>query len=382
MCLTEDVTIKPLIICGGCSFTHSPDSWAQVLGNFRMLWGNTPQKNHDDWIKYGREICGENMDNVPKNIYDVWDTGEDITQYADVMIVGQGAAGNELNSRIVRKAIELNKGRKIIVLWQLSGWNRKEYAINKYDSMDFDTIYNEEGTMHMYSITDAKRFRNCSHMDGQDHPIPSAVGFRMNEEVDPNDAPEITPPEYMSTERMWLKGGGSHSGWEGSVLYDYFKQENETLNTFDNASVRNLEAIEYTKLFCEANDVQLLTFPGWYYTWSGQFQLGEVHSSLLSKEILDRVTLDAVDNIDGYGGIAEWGSQYEVYVNNNSNHNNPKITLPKGDYFHQNETSSVFEKANNDGEWWCGNHPSAYIHARFCNEWIKPKVLELLDNAA
>ena len=117
MCLTEDVTIKPLIICGGCSFTHSPDSWAQVLGNFRMLWGNTPQKNHDDWIKYGREICGENMDNVPKNIYDVWDTGEDITQYADVMIVGQGAAGNELNSRIVRKAIELNKGRKIIVLW-------------------------------------------------------------------------------------------------------------------------------------------------------------------------------------------------------------------------------------------------------------------------
>ena len=208
-----------------------------------MLWGNTPQKNHDAWIKYGREICGENMDNVPKNIYDVWDTGEDITQYADVMIVGQGAAGNELNSRIVRKAIELNKGRKIIVLWQLSGWNRKEYAINKYDSMDFDTIYNEEGTMHMYSSTDAKRFRNCTHMDGQDHPIPSATGFRMNEEVDPNDAPEITPPEYMSTERMWLKGGGSHSGWEGSVLYDYFKQENETLNTFDNASVRNLEAL-------------------------------------------------------------------------------------------------------------------------------------------
>lgn len=376
--------MKPLIICGGCSFTHSPDSWAQVLGNYRMLWGDTPQKNHVDWITYGREVCGENMDNVPKNIYDVWDLGEDITQYADVMIVGQGAAGNELNSRIIRKAIELNKGRKIIVLWQLSGWNRKEFAINKHDTTDFETIYNEEGTKHMSSITDAKRFRNCSHMDGQDHPIPVNHGYRMNEEVNPADAddvPEITQPEYMSAERMWLKGGGSYTGWEGSVLYDFFKKES-LLSTFDNASVKNLEAIEYTKLFCEANNVQLLTFPGWYYTWSGQFQLGDVHLSLLSKEILDRVTLDAVDDIDGYGGIAEWGSQHEVYVNNNSNTSNPRITLPKGVYFHQNETASVFEKAKNDGEWWCGNHPSAYIHARFCNEWIKPKVLKLLDNAA
>lgn len=380
VCSTGDVTIKPLIICGGCSFTHSPDSWAQVLGNYRTLWNNTAQQNHNNWKKYGKEICNANLDHIPNNIYDVWDQGTDISKLADVMVVGQGASGNELNSRVIRKAIEMNHGRKIIVLWQLSGWNRKEYAINKYGSLNFDEIYNEPGTRHMYSITDAKRFRNVSHLDGQDHEIPSAVGHRLNEEFNVDDAPEITPPEYMSSERMWLKGGGTYSGWEGSVLYDFFKQEALDLNTDDNQSVKNLEAIEYTKLFCEAHNVQLLMFPGWYWCWEGQFRLGDIHTTLLSKEVLNRLTLEAVDNIDGSGGIAEWGLQHEEYVNENTSHHNPNISLKSGYVFHGNETSSIYEKAlTDDGEWWCGNHPSAYIHAKFCNEWIKPRINTMLD---
>jgi len=382
--LTEGGTIKPLIICGGCSFTHSPDSWAQVLGNFRMLWNNTAQLYHDNWYKYGKDECGANMDNVPKNIYDVWEAGEDITQYADVMVVGQGASGNGLNSRLIRKAIEQNAGRKIIVLWQLSGWQRKEYAINYLDTVDYDTIINEHEAHHMYSIVDAQRFRNCTHIDGLEHDpkYPSANGFRMNEEMDPTNGPELTPDAFRSNSRVWLKQGGSYSGWDKRRLYDFFKEDSINLDTTDNQCIRNLETIEYMKLFCESRNVQLLTFPGWYWTWLGNFHtVGSVENSLFSRDILDRLTLDAVDNIDGFGGIAEWCIKDEKYKGTSTNNMNPTVNLSSGYEWDSNETSSVYEKAQlDDGTWWCGNHPSAYSHATFCNGWLKPKVKEMLDN--
>ena len=129
--------MKPLIICGGCSFTHSPDSWAQVLGNYKRIWNDQAQFHYGHWKEYGRDVANVNMDHLPDSLYDIWDEGEDITKYADVMVVGQGASGNHLNSRVIRHAIEQNAGRKIIVLWQLSGWQRKEYAINKFDSIDY-----------------------------------------------------------------------------------------------------------------------------------------------------------------------------------------------------------------------------------------------------
>lgn len=375
--------MKPLIICGGCSFTHGPDSWAQVLGNYKRIWMDVAQTNHTNWIKYGREICGANLDHVEPDIYKIWDEGEDITKYAEVMIVGQGAAGNGLNSRVIRKAIEQNAGRKIIVLWQLSGWNRTEYAINKHDTVEYDTIINEEGAKHMYSIVDAKRFRNCAHIDGVEHTMPGPAGWdrRINEDIDEDDHPEWTPSQYMPENRVWLKQGGGSSGWEGSVLYDYLKFDDTNMSTLDHQSVRNLETIEYMKLFCESRDVQLLTFPGWYWCWDGMFRLDTLERTLMSKEVLSRIGLDGVDNIDGFGGIAEWGLQDELYQTENSQNHNPKIKLESGYTFTANETSSVFEKAFLDNnEWWAGNHPSAYTHAKFCNNWLKPKVLKMLDN--
>ena len=383
VCLTEDVTIKPLIICGGCSFTHGPDSWEQVLGNYKRIWMDVAQTNHTNWIKYGREICGANLDHVEPDIYKIWDEGEDITKYAEVMIVGQGAAGNGLNSRVIRKAIEQNAGRKIIVLWQLSGWNRTEYAINRHDTVEYDTIINEEGAKHMYSVVDAKRFRNCAHIDGVEHTMPGPAGWdrRINEDIDGDDHPEWTPSQYMPENRVWLKQGGGSSGWEGSVLYDYLKFDDTNMSTLDHQSVRNLETIEYMKLFCESRDVQLLTFPGWYWCWDGMFRLDTLERTLISKEVLSRIGLDAVDNIDGFGGIAEWGLQDELYQTENSENHNPKIKLEIGYTCTANETSSVYEKAFLDNEeWWAGNHPSAYTHAKFCNTWLKPKVLKMLDN--
>ena len=86
----EDGIIKPLIICGGCSFTHSPDSWAQVLGNNRKdedCWAN-------DFFKvrrgYGIEQCGVNPDVFPDHVYDYWDEGEYLTDYIDVLISRAG----------------------------------------------------------------------------------------------------------------------------------------------------------------------------------------------------------------------------------------------------------------------------------------------------
>ena len=374
--------MKPLIICGGCSFTHAPDSWAQVLGNYKKIWNNTAQLNHTSWIKYGREICGANLDQVEPDIYKIWDQGEDITKYAEVMVVGQGASGNGLNSRVIRKAIEQNAGRKIIVLWQLSGWNRVEYAINKYDTLEYDTIINEEGAKHMTSVVDAERFRNCAHIDGVEYTMPGPAGWgrRINEDIDQSDHPEWTPSQYSPKNRVWLKQGGTYSGWENSTLYDTFKFESQNLHTPDHQSVINLETIEYMKLFCESRNVQLLMFPGWYWCWEGMFRLDALQSTLISKEVLDRIGISAVDNIDGFNGIAEWGMQHELYQTENYENHNPKIKLENGYAITGNETSSIYEKAYINGEWWKGNHPSAYIHAKFCNEWLKPKVSKMLDN--
>ena len=48
--------MKPLIICGGCSFTHGPDTWAQVIGNFKGIWNNTAQQNHKMYASIGSTI--------------------------------------------------------------------------------------------------------------------------------------------------------------------------------------------------------------------------------------------------------------------------------------------------------------------------------------
>ena len=383
VCLTEAETIKPLIICGGCSFTHSPDSWAQVLGNYKNIWMNTAQLYHSNWLQYGREVCGANLDHIDPDINKVWDEGEDISKYAEVMVVGQGASGNGLNSRVIRKAIEQNAGRKIIVIWQLSGWNRLEYAINRHDTVEYEAILNEEGAKHMTSVVDAKRFRNCAHIDGMPHETgrPAGWGRRINEEMNLEDHPEWTPDQYSPENRVWLKQGGGASGWEGSMMYDTLKFQGMNLSTIDHQSVYNLETIEYMKLFCESRDVQLLMFPGWYWCWDGMLRLETLERTLISKEVLSRVGIDAVDNIDGFGGIAEWGLQDELFKTENSQNHNPQIELETGYTFTANATSSIYEKALLDnGEWWAGNHPSAYTHAKFCNKWLKPKVLKMLDN--
>ncbi len=375
--------MKPLIICGGCSFTHAPDSWAQVLGNYKHVWSDGAQNNHNAWLKYGREVAGVNMDHIPKNIYDVWDQGKDITQYADVMVVGIGASGNQLNSRIIRHAIEQNAGRQIIVLWQLSSWSRNEYALNKLESMDYDKITGEHDAHHMYAVLYANRFRNCAVIDGAEHDpeFTAGWGYRNNEEVDKEDCPEWTPYQYTSDKRVWLKQGGTYTGWENQHLYDFFKEDSINTNTSDNQSVKNLETVEYMKLFCDSKNVQLLTFPGWYWCWNGNFNFGQLERTLFSKDILDRIGISAVDDIDGYCGIAEWGLQSEVYTTDNPQNINPQLRLLSGDTFTSNETSSIYEKAELDnGEWWCGNHPSAYAHAKFCNEWIKPRVQKMIDN--
>ena len=66
--------------------------------------------------------------------------------------------------------------------------------------------------------------------------------------------------------------------------------------------------------------------------------------------------MSSVNNIDGFGGIAEWGLQSEIYSLENAQNKNPKIQLSSGHNFTANETSSIYEKAYVDGEWWCGNH--------------------------
>ena len=58
MSLTEDVTIKPLVICGGCSFTHSPDSWANVLGNYREIHNGFARKFFEVWRDAGIKETG------------------------------------------------------------------------------------------------------------------------------------------------------------------------------------------------------------------------------------------------------------------------------------------------------------------------------------
>lgn len=375
--------MKPLIICGGCSFTHSPDSWAQVLGGYKKIWNDQAQYQYGHWKEYGKVVANANMDHLPESIYDLWDEGEDISKYADVLVVGQGASGNQLNSRIIRHAVEQNEGRQIIVLWQLSSWSRNEYAINRFDSVDYNTIINEHDAHHMYSIPYTRRFRNCAHIDGGEHDpgVPAGWGYDFEETVNENYA-GITPPQYRAEHRVWLKQGGGYTGWENRRLFEVFKEDYINLNTPDNQSVKNLENVEYMKLFCESKNVQLLMFPGWYWCWDGMFNFVSSESTLYSKDVLDRVGLSAVDNINNTGGIAEYGIQDELYCTPDANNPNPEIMLLSGDVYTANETSSIYEKAKlDDGTWWCGNHPSGYNHAKFCNKWLKPKVLEMLDNA-
>ena len=88
------------------------------------------------------------------------------------------------------------------------------------------------------------------------------------------------------------------------------------------------------------------------------FRLETVERTLYGHDILNRIGLDAVDNIDGFGGIAEWGLQDEVYFSQNFENKNPKIDLESGYTFPANETLVCMKKQNmiTDGGW----KPSAY----------------------
>ena len=60
--------IKPLIICGGCSFTHSPDSWAQVLGNHRDIHGGFAEEFFKTWKQFGIEVTGADPNFFPDSV--------------------------------------------------------------------------------------------------------------------------------------------------------------------------------------------------------------------------------------------------------------------------------------------------------------------------
>ena len=67
--------IKPLIICGGCSFTHSPDSWAQVLGNHRDIHDDFAEKFFETWRDFGIEMADADPSIFPDSVYEYWDDG-------------------------------------------------------------------------------------------------------------------------------------------------------------------------------------------------------------------------------------------------------------------------------------------------------------------
>ena len=51
-------------------------------------------------------------------------------------------------------------------------------------------------------------------------------------------------------------------------------------DSMDNPAIRNLETIEYMKLFCESRDIPLLISQGWYWTWEGQFNFDSYDKTL------------------------------------------------------------------------------------------------------
>tara|TARA_R110002074_G_scaffold237865_2_gene409816 strand:+ start:441 stop:1541 length:1101 start_codon:yes stop_codon:yes gene_type:complete len=361
----EDGIIKPLIICGGCSFTHSPDSWAQVLGNNRKdedCWANDFFKV---WRGYGIEQCGVNPDVFPDHVYDYWDEGEYLTDYIDVLIVGQGAAGNDLNSRVIRNVIQAERekypDRPIGVFWQLSGWDRIEFLTNVWEIPWHKELYDKDE--HMTSVI-KPWVRTPSDL--------KQVGGHS-----PWNSP--TPEAFLPKNRYWWKSGGAgHEQWVDSPLEEFTKEYYENIWTNEHTAVKNLEYIEHTRLFCDNLDIPITIFPGWSHTWDKALNLGAVQSSMSAFELLGRLPDDIVTDIPGYHGIAEWAMQYELFSGPGfeREYDQVKPYVQKLSYL----GSSSYEKYKDmeTGEYIPGNHPSCYAHAMFSHHWINPRVKEML----
>ena len=360
--------MKPLVICGGCSFTHSPDSWAQVLGNHRDIHGDFAENFFKTWRDAGINECGVDPSIFPESIYEYWEDGEDLTDYIDVLVVAQGAAGQELNSRILRNAIadakKENPTRPIFAIWQLSGWDRIEMLSNTHSNPWHKELY-----------------QNDRHMTSVIHPWLNQVTERdIMGRVDSTER-VLTPTAFRSNERFWWKSGGAvPEQWVDSALEDYTKYYYADVWTKEYTSIKNLELIEYTRQFCDSHNIPLLIFPGWSGTWGHAFDLGEIDSVISAFEILERLPHDIVTNIDGYGGIGEWGYQHRIYhMEKYKDHCYDDVLIDEINS-QLNEGGSNYEKYYEDGEYLAGNHPSCHIHALFCNQWVKPKVKEFLES--
>lgn len=368
MSLTEDVTIKPLVICGGCSFTHSPDSWANVLGNYREIHNGFARKFFEVWRDAGIKETGADPSIFPDSVYDYWEDGEDLTDYIEVLNVAQGAAGQELNSRIIRNAItdvlQENPDRQILVFWQLSGWDRIEMLTNSWANTWHDSLYKHD--RHMTSVI-RPWLNNVTE--------PDVMG-----RVDSTER-MLTPTVFTPKERYWWKSGGAvPEQWLDSALENYTKHYYEDVWSSEYSSLKNLELIEYTRNFCDNRSIPLIIFPGWSGTWNRAVCLSEIDTQFSAFEMLDRLPEDIVTDIDGYGGIAEWGTQYQLYfMDKYKDHCYDSVATEELNFRH-NEGGSNYEKYYEDGKYLAGNHPSCHIHALFCNQWIKPRVKEFLES--
>lgn len=393
MCLTEGVIIKPLIICGGCSFTHSPDSWAQVLGR------NTfdKQRLHNmlvpaneffkKWKQFGIEIANADPTIFPDDVKEYWDEVEDLSTMIDVIVVAQGAAGNILNSRVIRNFIDHARikwpNRPIKVFWQLSGWDRHEFVSNIHQSPYHDEILEK----HFHQVSNIRPYDklrdDLTHINGLDN---AHIPPRKNDSENPH---EINSNFNVNT-RYFIKSGGSVAEqWVETGYGDYFTSYYTDVYNIEQSVINNLEAIEYTKLYCDSKNIDITIFPGWGFCWRRSLVLNEVTNNLYGLEILGRLSSDTISYIDGSYGIAEWGIRHRLYHAPDFEQlgwptiHNKKLEMvsPGGSevekYFNGINDSQY--KSATEGQWDSGNHPSVYTHARFADEWIIPQVKEFLE---
>ena len=164
----------------------------------------------------------------------------------------------------------------------------------------------------------------------------------------------------------------------GTPLEKFMKHYYEDAYTSEYTMIKNLEAIEYTRTYCDQRDIPLIIFPGWEYTWRGVLTLGQIQSDLSGFEVLDRLPDDIVTDIDGHSGIAEWGRQHRLYYTDIWHDHLYEIW--REDYYQiGDEGGSEYEKYQDRGVYSSGNHPSCHVHAVFGNEWIKPRVKQMLE---
>lgn len=360
--------MKPLIICGGCSFTHSPDSWANILGNFRDIHNGFAQTFFEVWRDAGIHAAGADPSIFPESVYDYWEDGEDLTKYIDVLNVAQGAAGQDLNSRAIRNTItdvlRETPNRPIKVFWQLSGWDRIEMLSNKYAHKWHQELYDNDN--HMTSII--RPWLN------------SVTEHDVEGRVDSTER-MYTPTAFRPQERYyWKSGGAVPEQWNNSALEDFTKHYYADVWNTEFTGVKNLEIIEYTRHFCDMRGIPITIFPGWTQTWDTAISLDGIDTEISAFEILDRLPDDIVTDIDGYSGIGEWGHQHMIYyIDEWKDHMRDHSVTP---YFNeqQDEGGSNYEKYYENGKYLAGMHPSCHIHALFSNNWVKPRVKDFLES--